>query len=521
MIKPEKVICNCRRIRNSEETMNSTAKTHIVMLPFLAQGHIIPFLALAKQIEQRTHFTITIVSTPLNIHHLKSTTPPSTTTINFTDLPFCSSDHGLPPNSENTDSLSQSQIINLVDASQTLQPSFHNLISNMIQQHGCPPLCIISDVFMGWAINVAKSFETPHFTFITGGAFGTAAYFSIWLNFPHRKTTSDEFSVPGFPETCRFHRSQLHPLLRAADGTDIWSRLIQRQILLSLCSNGMLCNTVEEIEPMGLDILRKITGLPVWTVGPLLPPSLLNRSASSSFLSSPLNVSFSRSGKEPGIATENCINWLNYHPPESVLYISFGSQNTISSTQMMELAMGLEASGKPFIWVVRPPIGFDIKGEFRAEWLPEGYEERVSKRKQGMVLHRWAPQLEILSNGSTGAFLSHCGWNSMLESLNQGLPIIGWPIAAEQAYNSKMMEEEMGVCVELTRGLESWVRREEVERVVRMVMNKEGKGLEMKRKAMEIAEKIRDSVREDGDWKGSSLKSLDDFLDTVVLSRER
>ncbi|XP_043718781.1 crocetin glucosyltransferase 3-like [Telopea speciosissima] len=495
---------------------NSSAKTNIVMLPFMARGHLIPFLALAKQIEQRTHFTITItiVSTPLNIQQLKSTASPATTTISFAELPFCSSDHGLPPNSENTDSLPFSHIIILLQASQTLQPSFHSLISSMFQQEGRPPLCIISDVFMGWAVNVARSFHTPHFIFTTCGAFGSAAYFSLWLNLPHRNTTSDEFSVPGFPETCRFHRSQLSPNLRDADGTDLMSRLNQKLISLSLGSNGMLCNTVEEIEPMGLDLLRKNTGLPVWTIGPLLPLSLLNPSSSSS----PLNVSFSRSGREPGITADNCVNWLNTHPPNSILYISFGSQNTISSTQMMELAMGLEFSGKPFIWVVRPPIGFDINAEFRAEWLPKGFEERVRERKQGMVVHRWAPQLEILSHGSTGAFLSHCGWNSVLESLSQGVPMIGWPIAGEQTFNSKMMEEEMGVSVELTRGVESWVGREEVERVVKMVMSNDGKGEEMKRKAMEIAEKIRDSVREDGDQKGSSLKALEGFLAIVVLS---
>ncbi|XP_042518895.1 crocetin glucosyltransferase 3-like [Macadamia integrifolia] len=495
---------------------NTSAKTHIVMLPFMARGHMIPFLALAKKIEERTHFTITIVSTPLNIQHLRATTSrASPSTINFAELPFCSSDNGLPPNSENTDSLHYSHIITLLNASQTLQPSFHHLISNMFQQEGRTPLCIISDVFMSWSVNVARSFDMPHFTFTTCGAFGTAAYLSIWLNLPHRNITSDEFSVPGFPETRKFHRSHLHPGLRNTDGSDILSRLNQKLFLLSFQSNGMLCNTVEEIEPMGIDVLRKNTGLPVWTIGPLLPLSLLNRSSSSSS-SSALSESFSRSGKQPGISAENCVNWLNSHPPNSVLYISFGSQNTISSTQMMELAMGLELSGKPFIWVVRPPTGFDIEAEFRAEWLPEGFEERVRNRNQGMVVHRWAPQLEILSHGSTGAFLSHCGWNSTLESLSQGVPIIGWPIAGEQAYNSKMMEEEMGVCVVLNRGVESLVGIEEVERVVKMVMSKEGKGKEMKRKAMEIAEKIRDSVREDGDQRGSSLKVLDGFLETIV-----
>ncbi|KAF8402209.1 hypothetical protein HHK36_013161 [Tetracentron sinense] len=330
---------------------------HIVMLPFMAQGHIIPFLALARKIQQHTGYTITIVNTPLNVRYLQSTissdtpTNTNTNTIRVAELPFCSSDHGLPPNSENTDSMPPHQFIKLMTASQTLQPSFHRLVSTMVEQESRPPLCIISDVFLGWAVDVAKSVGTSHVSFTTGGNFGTAAYFSLWLNLPHRSTDSDEFTLPGFPDSRRFHRSQLHPFLRAADGTDPWSRFFQKQIPLSLGSNAMLCNTVEEIEPLGLELLRKNTSLPVWAIGPLLPPSFLRSSSGS-------NISYSRVGKEPSIAPERCIQWLDFHPLASVLYISFGCQNTISASQMMELAMGVEASGKPFylghkasIWV--------------------------------------------------------------------------------------------------------------------------------------------------------------------------
>ena len=90
-----------------------------------------------------------------------------------------------------------------------------------------------------------------------------------------------------------------------------------------------------------------------------------------------------RAGKEPGIALEECISWLNLKPPNSVLYISFGSQNTISASQMMALAIGLEESKKPFIWVIRPPSGYDINGGFRSEWLPEGFEVRMKNCQQG------------------------------------------------------------------------------------------------------------------------------------------
>ena len=188
--------------------------------------------------------------------------------------------------------------------------------------------------------------------------------------------------------------------------------------------------------------------LPVWTIRPLLPPALLNHSPNSSGS----KIFGQRAWKVPGVSPEKCLDWLDKHPRSSVLYICFGSQNSISPSQMIELAIGLEDSGKPFIWVIRPPVGFDMKDEFGVDWLPENFEKRMAESNQGLIVHKWAPQLEILSHKSTGAFLSHCGWNSVMESLCVGVPIIGWPMAAEQCYNSRMLTEDMILAVELIGG---------------------------------------------------------------------
>ncbi|KVH94710.1 UDP-glycosyltransferase 92A1-like [Cynara cardunculus var. scolymus] len=499
-----------------EEVAPPANSRHIIMLPFMAQGHLIPFLELAIQIlHHNPIFTISIVNSPLNINYLRSAIsnrPSPPTQIHLISLPFHSSDHGLPPNSENTDGLAFNQIIKLFYASTALQSPFCGFISDIIAKEGTVPLCIISDSFMSWANEVARSFGTVNYTFTTCGAYGTAAYASVWLNLPHRNLADggnhDEFSVPGFPESCRFSVMQLHPYLRAADGEDEWSRFFQHQISLSLHSDGWLCNTVEDIEAFGLEVLRNYIKLPVWCIGPLLPSKMLKGNTGSD-----TGLVGSRSGKRPGVEPEKCIEWLDSHPPRSVLYISFGSQNTISETQMMELARGLEESKTPFIWVIRPPIGFDPKGEFRTEWLPLGFEDRIGK--QGLVVHKWAPQLEILCHRSTGAFLSHCGWNSVLESLSQGVPLIGWPLAAEQGYNVKMLVEEMGVCVVLTSGVHSRIEKEDVRRVIEVVLNRteDGKGEVMRRKASELGERIRASVEIE---KGCSYKAMKDFVSTIL-----
>ncbi|KAL8160143.1 hypothetical protein V2J09_001680 [Rumex salicifolius] len=488
-------------------------RSHILLLPFMAQGHLKPFLELAHHIKRRSSgLTITLLSTPLNVRYLRNmsaesdcaATAASSTVIRLVELPFRCSDHGLPDQAENAHVLSLTEVIKLFHASSTLEAPVREFVAGeIVGKEGCPPLCIISDVFLGWAIDVARSFGSLSFVFTTGGAYGSTAYISIWRDLPHQHCTDEqEFCLPGFPETHRFNRSQLHRFLRAANGTDDWSKFFQPQIRMSMESSGWLCNTIEEVEPLGMSILRDYVKSPVWAIGSAIPISMSPATA--------------RSTKDPS-PKEGIIGWLDLQPEDSVLYISFGSQNTITSLQMMELAASLDESGRRFLWVIRPPFGFDINGEFRSEWLPDGFEERVIRsQNRGLLVHKWAPQTDILSHKSTGAFLSHCGWNSVMESLIRGVPMIGWPLAAEQAYNSKMLEEETGVALELTRGLEGKLTKERVKEVIDIVMDRQGKGGEMKKKATEMSEKIRLATTEDGGRKGSSLMAMDDFLQTVL-----
>ncbi|XP_077222915.1 UDP-glycosyltransferase 92A1-like [Tasmannia lanceolata] len=478
---------------------------HMVLFPFMAQGHLIPFIELARLLKKRTRCTITLVNTPLNIKKLRASLP-SDTSIHLSELPFSSTDHGLPPNTENTDSLPFHRFIDLFEASQTLQPYFENLISKICEETNPSHVCIISDMFYGWTVEVANKLGVFHSFFISSGAYGTAVYFELWLHLPHYRTTDcEEFLLPDFPEARHIHFSQLGKNLELADGTDRWSKLLQRELSFSLQSDGYLINTVEEFEPMGLGYFRRKTGRPVWPIGPIT--------------SIPDKEGFV--GKKPGISVDRCVEWLNLHRPCSVIYVSFGSQNSISVSQMMALAMGLEASGKPFIWAIRAPIGFDEKEDFRSEWLPQGFECRMGERKQGILVRKWAPQLGILSHKSTGAFLSHCGWNSTVESLTRGVPMIGWPISGEQFYNSKMLEEEVGVCVEIARGNSEEIREDHVVKVIEMVMGETEKGEEMRSKVCGVKEILEAAIREDGSYKGSSIKALDGFFNTAFFMRTK
>lgn len=472
-------------------------RENIVMFPFMAQGHTIPFLALALHIEKKKGYSITFVSTPLNIKKLRSAIPP-TSSIRLLEIPFCSSDHGFPPNTENTDVLPYYRIIDFLHASLSLKPAFRELILNLInEQHGCPPLCIIADIFFGWTADVAKELGVFHAIFSGAGGFGLACYYSIWGSLPHTNADSDEFLLHDFPEASRIHVTQLPKNMLDADGTDSWSVFQGKNLPRWFNSDGVLFNTAGEFDKIGLEYFRRKLGRPAWPVGPILL-SMEGRA---------------RSGRESGITSELCNKWLDAKPANSVLYIAFGSQNTISGSQMKQLAMALEDSGTNFIWVVRPPLGFDINSEFKAgEWLPEAFEQRIQDQKRGLLVHKWAPQLEILSHKSVSAFLTHCGWNSVLEALSHGVPLMGWPMAAEQFFNSMLLEKEIGVSVEVARGPTCEVKHEDITKKIELVMNETEKRKEMRRKACEVRDMIKDAIRDDEGFKGSSVKVMDEFF---------
>ncbi|EOY32552.1 hypothetical protein QUC31_019369 [Theobroma cacao] len=480
-------------------------REYVVMFPFMAQGHIIPFLALALHIEKTRNYKITLVNTPLNIKKLRSSLPP-TSSIQLLEIPFNSCDHGLPPNTENCDVVPYQFVIRLLEASASLGTVFKDLIEDIIQQQdGQLPLCIIGDIFFGWMAGIAQELGVFHAVFSGAGGFGLACYYSIWLNLPHKGVKADDhFLLPDFQEASKIQFTQLPITMSKADGTDSWSVFHGKYLPEWANSGGILFNTVEEFDHIGLTYFKRKLGTPVWPVGPILL-SIENRA---------------RVGKEAGITPEFCKAWLDTKPQNSVLYVSFGSMNTISSSQMMQLAKALEVSGKNFIWVVRPPIGFEINSEFKAkEWLPGGFEERIRESKKGLVVHKWAPQLEILSHKSTSAFLSHCGWNSVLESLSHGVPLIGWAMAAEQFFNVKFLVEDVGVCVEVARGKTCEVKHEDIAAKIELVMSDCMKGKEMRRKASKVGEMIKNAMKDEKGFKGSSVKAMDDFFNAARTMR--
>ncbi|XP_024522115.1 UDP-glycosyltransferase 85A3 [Selaginella moellendorffii] len=228
-----------------------------------------------------------------------------------------------------------------------------------------------------------------------------------------------------------------------------------------------LINSVHDIEPRIFEAMREGFGENFVPVGPLFP--LKGEAIDSTGL------------QEVNLRTpdESCLPWLDERDRGSVLYVSFGSLSFMTAKQFEEIALGLEASNVPFLWVIRSNSILGMDEEFY-----KGFMSRTGGR--GLFVS-WAPQLEILQHESTGAFLTHCGWNSMLESLACGVPMLGWPSMFEQNTNAKLVLEGEGTGIAFSRsgGKDGFAPREEVEEKVRAIMEGE-QGRRLKARAMEI-----------------------------------
>ncbi|MFX9844930.1 hypothetical protein ABTP16_03370, partial [Acinetobacter baumannii] len=207
-----------------------------------------------------------------------------------------------------------------------------------------------------------------------------------------------------------------------------------------------------------------------------------------------------------------CLKWLDVQPDKSVIFLCFGRRGLFSADQLKEIAIGLENSGHRFLWSVRcppsKPNSYNTDPDLD-ELLPEGFLSRTETR--GFVIKSWAPQKEVLSHGAVGGFVTHCGRSSILEAVSFGVPMIGWPIYAEQRMNRVFMVEEMKVAVQLDEVEEGFVAAVELEKRVKELMDSNnGRAVRQRVKEMKVAAEV---AVEKG---GSSVVALQRFVDMVV-----
>ncbi|KAH9303529.1 hypothetical protein KI387_043891 [Taxus chinensis] len=257
----------------------------------------------------------------------------------------------------------------------------------------------------------------------------------------------------------------------------------------------VLINTFEELEGRDAAAALSANGCPSLAIGPVFLPKVLQ-------------------GEESKLGSmwdedESCLEWLHKQRPASVLYVSFGSLALKSQQQLQELALGLEASGQPFLWVLRSDIA-----QGHSAVLPEGFEMRT--RDRAFVVN-WTPQLRVLAHASVGGFLTHSGWNSTLESISMGVPLLGWPYGGDQFLNCRFAKDIWKVGLDFNDvdvDVNRLVTREEVESIVRDLMHNEL----LRKRALELKQAAIQAVMPGGSSYTNITTFIEDMLEKAKMA---
>ncbi|RDX65047.1 UDP-glycosyltransferase 89A2, partial [Mucuna pruriens] len=431
------------------------SKVHILVFPYPAQGHILALLDLTHHLALGG-LTITIVITPKNLPILNPllSSHPNTIETLVLQLP---PHPNIPQGAENIREVGNSGNYPFINALSKLQPP----IIQWYTTHPNPPVALISDFFLGWTHQLATRLGIPRLAFHSCRALLPTVLTRCWQN-PHSHGVIESFKREHLPSV----------FLRYKE-SDPDSEFVRESFLSNAASWGFIFNTLRALEAPYLDQIRA-----EW-------------SHASLFAVGPLGSNRVESGPK---GESQVLHWLDGFEEEgSVLYVCFGSQKLLKKEQMEALALGLERSQTRFVWVAKTP---STKEQIQEGYgsVPDGFANRVSGR--GMVVTGWAPQVAILSHRVVGGFLSHCGWNSVMEAMVSGVTILGWPMEADQFLNARLLVEDKGVAVRVSEGADSVPDPDILGRVISAVMSPESP---QKRRAKLMREEAVSAVSEGGE----------------------
>ncbi|KAL0406661.1 UNVERIFIED_CONTAM: Scopoletin glucosyltransferase [Sesamum latifolium] len=465
---------------------------HIALLPMIAPGHTIPMLDMAMLFTSRGLKT-TIIGTPALAGPIKGARE-SGHDIGLVIIDFPPKGSSLPDNIVSFDQMITPDLLpKFFEALALLQEPAEELLQEL------SPDCLISDMFLPWTADSAAKFGIPRLVFHGTSCFALCLMEQMYLHKPYKNVSSDSepFVIPNLPDEFTFTRIQVTEFFE--DGNNEFDKLGEQRRESERRSYGVVFNSFYELESAYADHYKKVLGRRAWHIGPLF---LCNHTRAKEK---------AVRGNESSIDEHKCLAWLDSKTPNSVVYVSFGSIVSFTPTQLHEMAVGLEASGQDFIWVVRKEKN---EGD-NEDWMLQEYEDRIKGR--GLIIRGWAPQVMILDHPAIGAFVTHCGWNSTLEGICGGVPMVTWPVFAEQFYNEKLVTEVLRTGVSV--GSKKWqtvanegVPSEAVTKAVGRVMAGE-EALAMRKRAKYYKEMARKAVEEGG----SSYNSLNAFIDELSI----
>ncbi|XP_047314964.1 hydroquinone glucosyltransferase-like [Impatiens glandulifera] len=461
--------------------MEQSKSPHVVLLPTPGMGHLIPLVELAKRLVHLHDFSATFIipgDAPISkAQQVFLEDLPNG--VNYHLLPLANTDD-LPPDAK----IETRMCVMLNRSLPFIRESLKSLLSeNQV-------VAYVADLFGFESLEVAKELGISPYMFFPS----TAMLLSLILYLPEldKKVTCEyrEMTEPVLIPGCiPLHgRDLLDPVQDRKN--DAYRHLLSAEKKYKL-AEGIMVNTFNDLESTVIKTLQSNEETPaIYPVGPLVRMEI---------------------GSVKDLEGSECLDWLDTQPPGSVLFVSFGSGGTHTHAQMTELAHGLELSEQRFIWVARSPSNgvadanyFSVHSQNDPlAFLPEGFVDRVKGR--GLVLPSWAPQALVLSHESTGGFLTHCGWNSTLESVVNGVPLIAWPLYAEQRMNAVMLTEDLKVALRADGNDDNkLIGRDEIGRVVKALMQGE-EGKEIRNRMKDLKEAAVRVLSEDG----SSAKMLE------------
>ncbi|KAF5480452.1 hypothetical protein F2P56_001200 [Juglans regia] len=473
-------------------------RVELVFIPSPGMGHLVSAIQFSKRLLDRDdRFSVTILSIKrgdvTKADAYIASIAGSDSRLKFIHLPHVDPDP--PPQQKPVEK----------DNTHRIQ-SQNDLVKEAILNHVLPttiPLAgLVVDMFNSSMIDVAHELGVPSYVFFTCNA----AFLGFMLYLP---TRHDQVGIP-FRESDP--DSVIASYVNPVPSSVLPSFALESSIVvkghgyLPMVNHGrkfkevdgIIVNTFYELETHAVNSFLDDKTPPVYTVGPVIDLENKNHSGVNQ------------------VKYEEIMKWLDDQPPSSVVFLCFGSWGTFSVPQLKEIALGLERSGHRFLWSIRLRTSNDRFAPLTdspnlEEILPPGFLERT--REVGMICG-WAPQVEVLAHKAIGGFVTHCGWNSILESVWYGVPMAAWPMYAEQQLNAFQIVRDLGLAVELKldyRRDGELVMAEKIEQSVKCLMEPD---IEARKRVKEMSEKSRKAVMEGG----SSHASLGRLIEALSVA---
>ncbi|KAL8556813.1 hypothetical protein ACS0TY_004325 [Phlomoides rotata] len=445
----------------------------LIIFPLPLQGHINPILQLANILYSRG-FSITIL-------HIKFNSPNPANYPHFTFYPI---DDGLSESdsASNTDLLSYLKKLN----TNCVEPFKEALVQLLAETSGDPIACLISDCVLHFTTAVCNSLKLPRLVLRTGAvcSFLAFAAFPLLIEKGYLPAQDDRLEelVVELPPL----RIKDLPVISMANKEIATSyqqlyELVDNMVKETKASSGLIWNTFQELEEIAIAKLDQVFGIPIFPLGPF-------------------HKHFATTSSSLVAEDHSSISWLDKQEAKSVIYVSFGSIAAMEEKDFLEVAWGLANSKHPFLWVVRPGL---IRGAEWLEPLPENFVEMLDGR--GHIV-KWTPQLEVLAHPCVGVFWTHSGWNSTLESICEGVPMICSPCFTDQLVNSRYVSHVWRVGVRLENGLS----REKIEAAIKMILE-EKEGGEVRERALRLKQEANLCLQPGG----SSYESLSRLVNYI------